>query len=162
MRSLEIEELDRMFMMEYLKCAEQLTDSRKQEEVKHLLKGIAGIVFFAVLAGNDEWTEISDFAADEKKTLERYWELPNGIPPHDTIQRVFFILRPDELQSMLANMLIQLISIAGKELDEYLTGMTVWAVISGMSLQQTGKKPAILQKRKERTRNPDGTSMSLT
>ncbi|NBJ95201.1 transposase family protein [Parablautia muri] len=27
-----------------------------------------GIVFFAVLAGNDEWTEIADFAADEKET----------------------------------------------------------------------------------------------
>lgn len=120
MRELGIEELDRMFMMEYLKYAEQLTDSRQQEKVKHLLKDIVGIVFFAVLAGNDEWTEISDFATDEKETLEKYLELPNGIPSHDTIQRVFFILHPDELQSMLVNMLVQLITIAGKGLDEYL------------------------------------------
>ena len=92
MRRLGIEELDKMFMVEYLKYAEQLTDSRQQEKVKHLLKDIVGIVFFAVLAGNDEWTEISDFATDEKETLEKYLELPNGIPSHDTIQRVFFIL----------------------------------------------------------------------
>ena len=120
MRGLGIGELDRMFMAEYLKCAEQLTDSRQQEKVKHPLKDIIGIVFFAVLAGNDEWTEISDFAADERETLEKYLELPNGIPSHDTIQRVFFILRPDELQGMLVNMLAQLITIAGKGLDEYL------------------------------------------
>jgi len=38
--------------------------------VWHLLKDIVGIVFFAVLAGNDEWTEIADFAVDEQETLK--------------------------------------------------------------------------------------------
>ena len=71
-----------------------------------------GIVFFAVLAGNDEWAEIADFAVDEKETLQRYLELPNGIPSHDTIQRVFFILRPDGLQNMLVTILVQLVSVA--------------------------------------------------
>ena len=84
------------------------------------MKDIVGIVFFAVLAGNDEWTEIADFAVDERETLQKYLELPNGIPSHDTIQRVFFILRPNELQGMLVNVLIQLTIVAGKGLDKYL------------------------------------------
>lgn len=120
LRGLGIEGIDRMFMEEYLMQADQLTDNRQQAKVKHLLKDIVGIVFFAVLAGNDEWTEIADFAVDERETLEKYLELPNGIPSHDTIQRVFFILRSDELQSMLVNILIQLVTVAGKRLDEYL------------------------------------------
>ena len=120
MKKLGIEGLDKMFMNEYLQQADQLTDSRQQVKVKHSLKDIVGIVFFAVLAGNDEWTEISDFAIDEKETLKKYLELSNGIPSHDTIQRVFFILKPDELQNMLVNILIQLITVAGKGLDEYL------------------------------------------
>ena len=64
--------------------------------------------------------KIADFAVDERETLQKYLELPNGIPSHDTIQRVFFILRPDELQNMLVTILVQLVSVAGKELDEYL------------------------------------------
>ena len=120
LRGLGIEDLDKMFMEEYLMRADQLTDSRQQLKVRHSLKNVVGIVFFAVLAGNDEWTEIADFAVDEKKTLEQYLELPYGIPSHDTIQRVFFILRSDELQSMLVNILIQLVTVAGKRLDEYL------------------------------------------
>lgn len=49
------------------------------------MKDILGIVFFAVFAGNDEWTDIADFAVDERETLERYLELSHGIPSHDTI-----------------------------------------------------------------------------
>lgn len=147
LRGLKIEGIDRMFMEEYLMQADKLTDNRQQAKVKHLLKDIVGIVFFAVLAGNDEWTEIADFAVDERETLEKYLELPNGIPSHDTIQRVFFILRSDELQSMLVNILIQLITVAGKRLDEYLyknekLDCYIQDVISadGKETHNTGKK----------------------
>ena len=81
---------------------------------------IIGIVFFAALAGNDEWTGIADFAVDERQTLEKYLELANGIPSHDTIQRVFFILRPEGVQDMLVNILAQMVTAAGKRLEEYL------------------------------------------
>ena len=96
------------------------TSYRQQAKVKHSMKDVVGIVFFAVLAGNDEWSEIYDFALDEKETLEKYLELPNGIPSHDTIQRLFSILNGDELQSMLVNILVRLVTVAGKGLDEYL------------------------------------------
>ena len=116
LRGLGVEGLDRLFMEEYLSQAGQLTDSRQQVKVRHSLKDIIGIVFFAVLAGNDEWTEIADFAVDERQTLEKYLELANGIPSHDTIQRVFFILRPEEVQDMLVNILAQMVTAAdGKE-----------------------------------------------
>ena len=120
MRNLGVEDLDHMFLEISARQASQLTDTRQQQKVKHPLKDVLGIVFFAVLAGNDEWTDIADFAADERETLQKYLELPNGIPSHDTIQRVFFILRPDELQNMLVTILVQLVSVAGKGLDEYL------------------------------------------
>lgn len=122
MKNLGVENLDHMFLEKYVEQASQFTDTRQQKKVKHPLKDVVGIVFFAVLAGNDEWTDIADFAEDEKETLQKYLELPNGIPSHDTIQRVFFILRSDELQNMLVTILIQLVNAANnkKELDEYL------------------------------------------
>ena len=47
--------------------------------------------------------------------LEIYLELPNGIPSHDTIQRLFSILNGDELQSMLVNILVRIVTVAGKK-----------------------------------------------
>ena len=147
MRNLGVEDLDHMFLEIYAEQASQLTDTRQQEKVKHSLKDVLGIVFFAVLAGNDEWTDIADFAADERETLQKYLELPNGIPSHDTIQRVFFILRPDELQDMLVTILVQLVSTVKNELDEYLyrndeLGCYIKDVIAadGKETHNTGKK----------------------
>lgn len=45
MRRLGIEELDKIFMEEYLRQADQLTDTRQQAKVWHPLKDILGIVF---------------------------------------------------------------------------------------------------------------------
>lgn len=149
MRNLGVENLDHMFLEIYAEQASKLTDTRQQKKVKHLLKDVVRIVFFAVLAGNDEWTDIADFAADEKQTLQKYLELPNGIPSHDTIQRVFFILRSDELQNMLVMILVQLVSVAKnkKELDEYLyqnneLDCYIRDVIAadGKEIHNTGKK----------------------
>lgn len=79
MRNLGAENLDHMFLEIYTQQTSQLTDTRQHKKVKHLLKDVVGIVFFAVLAGNDEWTDIADFAADEKQTLQKYLELPNKL-----------------------------------------------------------------------------------
>ena len=147
MKNLGVENLDHMFLEIYTEQASQLTDSRQQKKVKHPLSVVVGIVFFAVLAGNDEWTEIADFAVDEKETLQEYLDLSNGIPSHDTIQRVFFILRSDELQNMLVTILVKLVRVAGKELDEYLyrndeLGCYIRDVIAadGKETHNTGKE----------------------
>ena len=146
MRGLGIEGLDLLFLEKYMEEAEHLTDSRQQAKVKHSMKDVVGIVFFAVLAGNDEWSEIYDFALDEREILEKYLELPNGIPSHDTIQRLFSILNGDELQSMLVNILVRLVTAAGKGLDEYLyrneeLGYCIRDVIAadGKEIRNTGK-----------------------
>lgn len=147
MKNLGVENLDHTFLEIYIGQAGQLTDSRQQKKVKHSLSVVVGIVFFAVLAGNDEWTEIADFAVDEKETLQKYLDLSNGIPSHDTIQRVFIILRSDELQNMLVTILVELVRVAGKELDEYLyrndeLGCYIRDVIAadGKETHNTGKE----------------------
>ena len=74
----------------------------------------------STIAGNDEWEDIYDFAVDERETLRNYLGLKNGIPSHDTMQRVFAIIRPDELQGMLKEILVQMVEMAGQHLDRYL------------------------------------------
>lgn len=79
----------------YLESAE---DSRQQKKVKHLMKDVIAIVFFASLAKADEWMDIYYFSLEIEPFLRKYLELPNGIPSHDTIQRVMAIVSPEYLQ----------------------------------------------------------------
>jgi len=69
----ELENLDHIFMEHYTQLAGMMTDSRQQGKVCHSFKDILGIVFFGVLAGNDEWGDIYDFAVDERETLKNIW-----------------------------------------------------------------------------------------
>ena len=74
-------------------------DKRQQAKVLHLIKDIIAIVFFAELANANEWIEIYYFAVYQEKFLRKYLELPNGIPSHDTIERVFAMISPEYLQA---------------------------------------------------------------
>lgn len=47
------------------------------------------LVFFASLGNADDWVEMEVFGREHEGFLRNYLELPNGIPSHDTIQRVF-------------------------------------------------------------------------
>ena len=82
-------------ILEWLVTAE---DPRQQAKVKHLMKDIIAIVFFAELANANEWIEIYLFAVEHEKELREYLELPKGIPSHDTIERVFAMVSPEFLQ----------------------------------------------------------------
>ena len=75
-----------------------VVDLRDERKIKHLMKDIVMIVFFAKIANADEWIEIYHFAAEKEGYLRKYLELPNGIPSHDTIQRVFAMVSPEFLQ----------------------------------------------------------------
>jgi predicted transposase YbfD/YdcC len=55
-------------------------------------------VFFASVANADDWVEIGMFGKIHEKFLRKYLELPNGIPSHDTIQRVFAMVSHEFLE----------------------------------------------------------------
>lgn len=82
-------------LMEYM---ETVTDKRQEKKVKHKMSDIIALVFFATLSNADEWVEIETFGEEHEEFLRKYLELPNGIPSHDTIQRVFGMVTPEFLQ----------------------------------------------------------------
>lgn len=83
-------------ILEYLEVAE---DKRQAWKVQHKLKDIIAIVFFATLANANDWMEIYYFAMSNEAFLRKYLELPNGIPSHDTLQRVYAMVAPEYLES---------------------------------------------------------------
>ena len=56
------------------------------------------LVFKHALGGVDDWGAIEVFGREHKDFLRQYLELPNGIPSHDTIQRVIVMVSPEFLQ----------------------------------------------------------------
>ena len=82
-------------------------DTRIQGKVKHLMSDIIMICFLAILARCDGWDEIAMFAVSKEKWLKKFLELPNGIPSHDTIQRVISLLNPETLYSSCIKFLIK-------------------------------------------------------
>ena len=76
-----------------------VTDSRQEKKVLHKMMDIIMLVFFSTLANADDWVEMEVFGKEHEKFLRNYLELPNGIPSHDTIQRVFAIVPSEFLEN---------------------------------------------------------------
>lgn len=87
-------------MKELYEWMEIIQDWRQPAKVRHKLKDILVIVLFATLAKAETWEEIGDFAKYHKDYLREYIELPNGVPSHDTIQRVMAMVNPEQLQHL--------------------------------------------------------------
>ena len=76
-----------------------ITDPREISKISHLLTDIIGLSLIAVIAGCESYDDIEDFGKTKEVWLRNYLELPNGIPSHDTIERLFESINPLEFSS---------------------------------------------------------------
>ena len=76
-----------------------LEDPRSTVNRKHRLGDLIVISVCGVLAGADGPKAIGVWAESHDEWLAKYLELPNGIPSHDTIERLLAALTPDAFQS---------------------------------------------------------------
>jgi predicted transposase YbfD/YdcC len=75
---------------------EGLTDPRTPDDIRHKLIDIVAITILAVMCGANGWNEIELFGKSKEIWLRTFLELPNGIPSHDTFNRVFSRLNSKE------------------------------------------------------------------
>jgi predicted transposase YbfD/YdcC len=76
-----------------------LQDPRRPHRRLHLLHDIITIALCATIAGAQDWQEIAIFGRNRLDWLQSFLELPNGIPSHDTFERVFARLDPQAFQA---------------------------------------------------------------
>ena len=99
-----------------------MEDFRINRKKQHLLIDIISIAIAATLTGCEGYDEIEDFWNENMDWFSSFLLLPNGIPSHDTFNRVFSKMNPLKFEQCFRNWVnqvlemhkSQLISIDGK------------------------------------------------
>jgi predicted transposase YbfD/YdcC len=73
------------------------------------------IALCAVIAGCNSWTDIAAFGRRRHSWFKRFLTLPNGIPAHDTFERVFERLDPLVFQACFRQWMLALVEVLGVE-----------------------------------------------
>lgn len=93
---------------------EPINDNRRASGNKqHELLDIVAISISAVICGAETWEEIEGYGKAKQKWLSTFLSLPNGIPSHDTFNRVISSLDPDEFENCFRNWISSIIESTG-------------------------------------------------
>lgn len=107
-----------------LRYFDRIDDPRMDRTKLHRLPDILTLTLLAVICGAEGWTDVQMFGKSKRDWLSLFLPLPNGIPSHDTLGRVFGMLDPEELEQVFIQITEhlaqhtegQLIAIDGKTL----------------------------------------------
>lgn len=91
--------MDAQAMRDAVACFDELQDPRVVGRCEHLLIDIVMIALVATMGDTDDWQEVEMFGRLHRDWFETFLELPNGIPSHDTFERVFARLAPAQMNA---------------------------------------------------------------
>jgi predicted transposase YbfD/YdcC len=77
-------------------------DSRVARHKQHYIDDIIILSIIAILCGASSWDSIAEFGRDKETFLRKILRLDNGIPSHDTINRVISTIRPQHFETRFA------------------------------------------------------------
>jgi len=130
---------------------EGVPDPRIDRTRRHKFMDILCIGLCSMMSGAECFTEMELFAKTKEDWLKTFLELPNGIPSHDTLTRVFSALDPyafmdsfaQWVQGICPAMKNEIVAIDGKALRHALNEgesipyiVSAWASEAGMALGQ--------------------------
>ena len=88
---------------------------RVERTKRHLLIEIITITLCAVIGGAETWDDIELYGKCQYKWFKKFLKLPNGIPSHDTFNRVFAQLDSEQLQGCFLNWVKSISSLVSGE-----------------------------------------------
>jgi len=93
----------------------KVEDPRVIKRCDHKLLDILFIAFCTLLSNGEDYEDLVEFGQQKQEWLETLLDLPNGIPSHDTFNRVLQLINPNCLGASLnADGSTLLESVAGK------------------------------------------------
>lgn len=131
----------------------EIEDTRSEWKIKHNLQETIVMVICAVAGGCDAWEVIEDFVKVKEEWFRKEinLKLANGIPSHDTMQRIFGMIKPEQFEKCFSDFMMhmaqktnnEIISIDGKTLRGSRNGdrkpihmISAWASENQMVLEQ--------------------------
>lgn len=94
---------------------EQIEDPRRDLTRLHNLNDILLIGIIAVICGADTWNEIEQYALEKEEFLRSFLDLPNGIPSHDTFNRVFSSIDSNQFEACFTQWVMSFTKLLDKE-----------------------------------------------
>ena len=123
----------------FLRIAKQVKDTRMQGMIEYPLKEILLIAFLAVLSGAETWTQIAQFGKMKAPWLKSFLKMKNGVPSHDTFRRVFTLISPNILQTLVVEFLMDNLNRIKASLGIAESGVRL-INIDGKQARGTGKR----------------------
>ena len=108
----------------------KLTDPRIDRTKEHKLIDLLTIAICGMICGADNWVAMEQYGKSKQEWLKQFLELPNGIPSHDTIARVFARLDPLEFEQCFRDWV--------KTISDLIPGEII--SIDGKTLKHSGSK----------------------
>lgn len=116
--------------MKLVEIFEQVPDFRTESYITYRLSEILVISLCAVLSGAEDFEEISEYGRQKEHFLRQFLDLPNGVPSHDTYNRVFVNFDKASFEKVLTNWSKEILA----QLDFYQIN------IDGKVLRATGQR----------------------
>lgn len=93
----------------------QIKDFRRSHKQLHDLESILLIGIISVICGSETWNEMEQYARAKEGFLRGFLNLDNGIPSHDTFNRVFSSIDPDQFETCFVQWVSTLAKLNPKE-----------------------------------------------
>jgi len=127
-----------------------IPDPRVRRTRRHELTDVLMIGVCTLLCGGETFNDMEDFGHAKRSWLETFLSLPNGIPSHDTFNRVFSAIAPEHFlnvflewtQSLRSSVGQEIVAMDGKALRRAIQEggipqvVSAWAVDNGLVLGQ--------------------------
>ncbi|ETZ07335.1 putative protein YbfL [Holospora obtusa F1] len=75
-----------------------LKDPRSSRNPRHPFMTLIATSLLAVLCGIDSFSGMQDFVEMHREALKKYFDFPSGVPSHDTYQRLWDNLCPNQFR----------------------------------------------------------------
>ncbi|MFZ4098727.1 MAG: ISAs1 family transposase [Chlamydiia bacterium] len=97
----------RIDVIELRKDLEEVNDPRRDHLKRYSLTEVLLMASIAIFCGHLGWREMAMFCEEEHDWLKEKLGIQSGVPSHDTFRRIFMMLAPEQLKTLLTAWLVK-------------------------------------------------------